>query len=290
MKDNLTFSYYLVVFIDLLGQREALRKITSLPTIDSEKQEFIRLIKESLGCVDFVRELFQNYFQAYSAEDTNDYSVPPEHRELFLASLKSEAYYYGISDSIVIAVPLTNTNKYDNCTAANGIFSALLATCGIGVAALSSEIVMRAGIDVGIATQIDDKEIYGPALERAYHLESRLAEYPRFIVGKELIEYLDWIINQQATTPFGLIAKEIAGVCKRMIILDTDGRPMLDFLGKIVKSHSENVIDKEIFAKVRDFVGSQHGKFAKEGNDKLASYYFRLMRYIKSRQDIWDVK
>ncbi len=203
MKDNLTFSYYLVVFIDLLGQRETLRKITSLPTNESEKEEFILLIKESLGCVDFLRELFQSYFQAYSAEDINDYNVPPEHRELFLASLKSEAYYYGISDSIVIAVPLTNKN--DNCTAANGIFSALLATCGIGVAALSSEIVMRAGIDVGIATQIDDKEIYGPALERAHHLESRLAEYPRFIVGKELIEYLDWIINQQTTTSFGLI-------------------------------------------------------------------------------------
>jgi hypothetical protein len=143
---------------------------------------------------------------------------------------------------------------------------------------------------VGIATQIDGKEIYGPALERAYQLESCVAEYPRFVVGKELLQYLDWIINQQSTTPFGLIAKEISGLCKGMIILDTDGRPMLDFLGKKIKMSYENAIDKEIVIKARDFVMSEYGKFAKDGNEKLASYYFRLMRYIKSRQDIWDVK
>ncbi len=216
MKDNLTFSYYLVVFIDILGQRETLRKIIDLPANEKEKAEFIRLIKESLGSVDFLREMFQSYFTAYAAEDTTDYNVPPEYRELFLTSLKSEAYYYGISDSIIIAVPLTNKN--DNCTAANGIFSALLATCGVGIGALSAKIAMRAGIDVGIATQIDDKEIYGPALERAYHLESRLAEYPRYIVGKELLAYLDWIKKQQSTSPLGRIAKEIAGVCQQMII------------------------------------------------------------------------
>ncbi len=72
-------------------------------------------------------------------------------------------------------------------------------------------------------------------------------------------------------------------------IYDTDGRPTLDFLGKTVKAHAENVIDKEIFAKMRDFVRSEYEKFAKEGNDKLAAYYYRLMRYIKSRQEIWDV-
>jgi hypothetical protein len=214
--------------------------------------------------------------------------VPPEARALFLTSLKSEASFYGISDSIIISVPLTNKN--DNCTAANGIYSAFIATCGIGLAALSTGLVMRAGLDVGIAVQINDKEIYGPALERAYHLESKLAEYPRFVVGKELIGYLGWIKNQQSDSPLGLIAKDIAGLCQGMIIQDTDGRAILDFLGTKVREHTENAIDKEIFVKARNFVALQYSKFSKDDDDKLSSYYYRLMRYFKSRQNIWGVE
>ncbi len=287
LKNDLSFSYYLVVFIDILDQREVLRKITGLPANEKEKEEFILRIKESLGRVDFLRDSFQKYFEAHNAEDPTEFNVPQEARELFLASLESEASFYGISDSIIISVPLTDKN--DNCTAANGIYSAFLATCGIGLAALSTGLVMRAGLDVGVAVQIDGKEIYGPALERAYFLESRLAEYPRFVIGKELLLYLGWIKNQQSNSPLGMISKDIAGLCQGMIIQDTDGRAMLDFLGGKVREHTENVIDKEIFVKARDFVTSQHEKFAKDGNEKLASYYFRLMRYFRSRQNIWGI-
>jgi hypothetical protein len=288
MKDDLSFSYYLVVFIDILGQRDVLRKITGLPTNEKEKNEFILRIKESLGRVDFLRDSFKKYFEAHNAEDPLEFNVPPEARALFLTSLKSEASFYGISDSIIISVPLTNKN--DNCTAANGIYSAFIATCGIGLAALSTGLVMRAGLDVGIAVQINDKEIYGPALERAYHLESKLAEYPRFVVGKELIGYLGWIKNQQSDSPLGLIAKDIAGLCQGMIIQDTDGRAILDFLGTKVREHTENAIDKEIFVKARNFVALQYSKFSKDDDDKLSSYYYRLMRYFKSRQNIWGVE
>jgi len=70
----------------------------------------------------------------------------------------------------------------ENCPAVNGIYSAFVATCGIGLLSLSVKVPMRAGLDVGVATKIDDNEIYGPGLERAFYLESQLAEYPRFIV------------------------------------------------------------------------------------------------------------
>lgn len=78
----------------------------------------------------------------------------------------------------------------ENCTAMNGVHSAFIATSGLGLMALSAKIPIRAGLDVGIATQIDDKEVYGPALEKAVYLEAQLAEYPRFFAGNELINYL----------------------------------------------------------------------------------------------------
>ena len=45
---------------------------------------------------------------------------------------------------------------------------------------------LRGGIDVGLGLEITADEVYGPALERAHYLESRLADYPCVLVGDEL--------------------------------------------------------------------------------------------------------
>lgn len=83
---------------------------------------------------------------------------------------------------------------------------------------------------MGVATQIDEREIYGPALVSAVHLENKLAEYPQFLVGREVIDYLELIENQEPKTRVGRGGKAIAKSCREIIIQDTDGRYMLDFL------------------------------------------------------------
>lgn len=200
---------------------------------------------------------------------------------------KADLIFYGISDAVVIAVPLMSNDE--NCAAINGIHDAFVATCGIGLLSLSVNVPIRAGLDVGVATQIDDKEIYGPALERAVYLESKLAEYPRFMVGKELLNYLLWVENQMAKTHIGLIAKGTATFCREIIIQDTDGRYMLDFLGSKIKEAADGVIDQKLVASAFDFVISQYDKYLKEENKTLASRYYRLLRYFHSRKSIWGL-
>jgi len=287
-QDNLLFQHYLVVFFDHLGQRENLRKITGIPTTEVDKQKFIDSTKESVGRVLNIRDSFMNYFEAASTYVPDATLVPPEFRDEFLASQKRTAInVYGISDAIIIAVPLMSTDE--NCSAINGIHDAFVATCGIGLLSLSIHIPMRAGLDVGMATQIDEREIYGPALESAFYIESKLAEYPRFLVGKELINYLLWVENQQCTTRIGAVAKETAKYCREMVIQDTDGRFMLDFLGAKIKESSENVIDTKLVASALEFVIDQYKKYLSDENDKLASRYYRLLRYIQSRKKIWNI-
>ena len=193
----------------------------------------------------------------------------------------------GISDAIIIAVPLMSTDE--NCAAINGIRDAFVATCGIGLLSLSVHVPMRAGLDVGVATQINNKEIYGPALESAFYLESKLAEYPRFLIGKELINYLLWVENQKCNTRIGEVAKETAKYCRQMVIQDTDGRYMLDFLGEKIKEASEDVIDPNLVASAFNFVIEQYKKYLKDENDKLASRYYKLLRYFQSRKSIWGI-
>ncbi len=275
MGDKILSQYYLVVFFDHLGQRENLRKITGLPITDTEKQEFNDIMKKSVGRVLTIRDTFKNYFDTTNSYAPNLDLVRPEHREEFAASQKTDVNFYCISDSVIIAVPLTSNDE--NCTAINGVFSAFIATCGIGLMSLSAKVAMRAGLDVGIATQIDDNEIYGPALERAFYLESKLAEYPRFIVGNELINYLRWVECQKSTKKLSQVAKGLAKYCREMITQDSDGRYMLDFLGDKMKESSHGVINGKLVKSALDFVKSQYEKYSKEENEKLASRYFRLL-------------
>lgn len=288
MTDVLNFQNYLVVFVDHLGQRERLREITEIPTTDEEKPRFIEKIKESLGNILGTRDLFKSYFEASFLYKPNLDYVPLESRNEFSAALeKAPMIFYGMSDSVVVGIPLIINNE--NCAAINSILDAFLATCGIGLASLSIGVPMRGGLDVGVATQIDNNEIYGPALERAFYLESELAEYPRFLVGRELIHYLSWVENQKnRTTRTGLAAKGLARFCREMIITDTDGRFMLDFLGTKVKEATGGSSQKHVSPAFK-FVNSQYEKYSKEGNEKLASRYYRLLRYFNSRKKIWDV-
>lgn len=286
---DISFQHYLVIFLDVLGQREILREIKSLPTNNQEQETFIRKIQETLGRVIKVRDAFRMFFEGSKSYVPNTDLVPSELRKEFISSQKSNAYFYGFSDTIIIAVPLMS-NGDENCTAVNGVFLALFATCGMGISALADGIVLRAGLDVGVAAEIQDKEIYGPALERAYYLESQMAEYPRFIVGDELIKYLLWVEGQECKTRYGKVAKGVAKFCREMIVRDTDGRLMIDFLGKRFKESDDNPIDINIVTSVRDFVKSQYNKYLDKDNQKLASRYYRLMRYIESRQELWGIE
>ena len=165
-----------------------------------------------------------------------------------------------------------------------------VATCGIGLLSLSVQVPMRAGLDVGVATQIDDDEIYGPGLERAFYLESQLAEYPRFLVGNELMSYLIWVKKQKCGTRIGQVAKEMAQFCRKMIIQDTDGRFMLDFLGDKIKGMSGEFFKKKEIVSALEFVNSQYKKYLEQNNEKLASRYYRLLRYFHSRKNVWGIE
>jgi hypothetical protein len=280
------FKYYLVVFLDVLGQRESLRKITAIPKNEEDKKKFIELIKASIVKVDSIRTSFKNFFNASITPNTE--LVKPELREQFVAARKTEIYFYNLSDAVVIAVPFMNDDEH--CTAMNGVLSAFIATCGMGLLGLSEEIPVRAGLDVGIATQIDDNEIYGPALASAVYLEGRLAEYPRFLIGEELMVYLTTIETQEAKTPFGLIAKKTAENCKQMIVQDSDGRFMLDFLGTKFKEITDKAITKEVVLEAKEYVVKQYKKHKIDANEKLSSRYVRLMHYFYSRRDVWGIE
>lgn len=71
MSKNLLFQYDLIVCLDVLGQRESLRKIQILPSKENEEGDFIKLVKESLGKIDLIRGIFQSYFSTLNSPTPN---------------------------------------------------------------------------------------------------------------------------------------------------------------------------------------------------------------------------
>ena len=142
--------------------------------------------------------------------------------------------------------------------------------------------LFRGGLDVGIGIKIKQDEVYGPALASAYQLESEAAEYPRIVIGLNLLEFLETVMNQDPKTTFGELAKHKAARCRRMIVQDTDGRQMLDFLGTEVRTVLGELgkpFPPEVVTKGHDFVESEYKRFQDSGQEKMASRYFRLLQY-----------
>jgi hypothetical protein len=285
MEGNLHVHYFCVIFIDLLGQREKLRNISKIPTNKAEETQFVGLIKQSFGKVIRIRGLFDKYFETAVSYEPDTSSIRPEFPDEFCASQQAKLHFKTFSDSLTISIPL-KSDADENCAAINGIYCALVATSGIGLAALLDQAPFRAGIDVGLAAEIADQEIYGPALERAFLLESQMAEYPRFLVGNGFFNYLLYVEQQVPKRRMGQYAKNMAALCRKMIMVDSDGRMMLDFLN-VIESLPDTFTKAEI-KQASDYVSSQYRHYVEKENDKLASRYYRLMCYFKSRESNWE--
>ena len=107
----------------------------------------------------------------------------------------------------------------------------------------------------------DENEIYGPALSRAYALESKIANYPRVVVGEELIKYLNLIRTLNKNSGLSANDRVNALAAEKSIELlteDDDGYIIVDYLGSYIR----NVFPKEIVGKAYDFItGYLHAKF-----------------------------
>ncbi len=135
---------------------------------------------------------------------------------------------------------------------------------------------------------IADGEVYGPALERAYALETGAAEFPRILIGDELWRYLTLLESQDFIQPYGQIAKEVGRRAKELIIGDIDGRRVLDYLGGHFHSMSGETVGKMI-QPAYDFVVEQHRLWQTEKKQKLAERYRRVCNYFEGHKVLWSL-
>jgi hypothetical protein len=197
--------------------------------------------------------------------------------------------FIGFSDCFVTSVPLRS--DAGELVRLVTVFSALSAAAIVMLTSLANKHPLRGGIDVGLATEIGPGEIYGTALERAYFLECKVAQYPRILVGDEL-----WKYSNSVLAKFGkdqtLAGKTITAITHKIIELianDLDGKRILDYLGAAALKNSAPGQKEMMIQPAYGFVLAEQSRVIAGGNSELIARYALFRGYFESRLPLWGI-
>jgi hypothetical protein len=270
--------YDLVVFADLLGQGNRLLELTKLPTTDQEHLDTLAKLKKTVGNVLGFRQLFSSFFNSFSKRTGLLDSLPPELASQAQEMSRSVLRFRGFSDSVIIDVPLIGLDE--NCVDINGVFGALTAIACTFPLLIAADVPLRVGIDVGLAIDVCEGEVYGPALVRAYRLESKRAGWPRIVVGNGLVSYLDQMACRPRSTPAARYATRMAAKCRSFIAQDVDATFFLDYFGPAMRDLGDE-LPPEIVDECLAAVAAQLREHADDV--ELRDRWSKVRSYIESR-------
>ena len=281
-----SIGWYVIAFLDLLGQQDKLRQVTALPNIKNQEEvnAFKDKVRELYKPIYSLRKFFATSIEAVSKIDENGLTV--SQIEILKQSRSTPISYRYFSDSLIVYVPLRNDIGKFQCRA---IYSVLAATAMTLLSCMSMGSAIRGGIDVGLAMDIDEGELYGPALARAHTLESKVAQYPRIVIGEELIRYLREVAGQQASTSEERAHVELAKSSLKLLAVDDDGHTFLDYLGDDIRITLQFGPINNVVQEAYNFI-IQEAIMHKEGlNSKLGFRYTLLRNYFESRLPLWGI-
>lgn len=283
-----TYGFFLVAFVDVLGQRDELRALTKLPHNTEAMPEALQILKRTAGRVQKVRHGFESYFNQarHNRQPMPPGSTRKEWNEFY--AIRSAKYrLQSFSDTVVISVPL-HDNQYGAANAALSAHLALFGIAGMFLHCLALGIPLRVGIDVERGIDFSSNEIYGPALMLAYELEQHTAQYPRAVVGSGVLDYLGWVEALPATEPRADLAKKFAATSRELICsAPDDGKPMLHCLANQIVQ-TEGIATSVTAA--HDFIRVQVERFELMKNEKLSVCYRRALAYFDRYSDTLQPK
>ena len=279
---------YVVGFFDLLGQQERLRSLTQLP--DKGNPESMAATRETLthtyGAVHAMRTWFRDAFETYSRKPLAEAETLPEEGKKLYAQMNSNPIELrGVSDSMIVSVSL---RKYeDTKLPVRAVMGVIMGAGLVSTGCLMMGHPIRGGIDLGVGFKTPEGEIYGPALSRAYTLESEIAGYPRVVVGRELLGWLQHQVTNSTPDVFGEYSKKWAEACGNCLAVDHDGNVFVDYLGPYFRQLLSVGSPADFVHEAHEHVLRLCEEVKRAGNSKLAFRYILLRNYFENRLPLW---
>jgi hypothetical protein len=176
------------------------------------------------------------------------------------------------SDLIVRIVPLGHVGAEDSTVEKldlkSGIIHEIIDLCGAQFGLLETGIAVRGGMTIG-DLYWDANQVFGPALVRAYDLESNFAIYPRIVLDSFVIELI-----RDSTSEW---------MSKNYVCQDFDGAWFVDYLGFYTGMLAPNIIFNkekyhEPFEVFRSHIVQQLSSM--QGFDRRRLKYLWLAKYF----------
>lgn len=280
------FGPHVVALIDFLGQSNQLARWDCVPSTVGKVDEWVKAVRESMGRVLTWREEFDKRFSQYEKsldayEQDFSTGAPAEKVKQFNEFRQTTLHHQHFSDTLIFYSPLQNEHGYWQVSNLAGFF----VVCGtLFLGSLTTSTPLRGAIEVGMLSRFPTGDPYGPGLAKAHYLESKVADYPRIVVGPTLLSYLDWLQNHPDRDAPAQANRVVASQCRDHITQDADGQWIVDYLNDTFADAGGNPvgwrkIQTEAYASVR----AELARFYNEGNDKLVKRYERLDAYFRSR-------
>jgi len=278
---------YAAAFIDLLGQKDALKGCTLVPHEQTEasRNEFLSMFKASIGAIKRLHEACDELFNiSMSFRSESVRNLPPEALLEYEKITKTNLKYQRFSDGLVAYVSLGDPEVP---VPLNGIFGLIISCGGLCLLGLAMEEPLRIGLEVAWGVELKNNELYGCVLAKSHELESKVAGHPRVVVGDQLVEYLKFFSNADETVPYSFHSKKMAQHCLEMITMDYDGYYIVDYLGLGFKKYASTSLDETLYEKAFLFVSEQLKKWRDTRRSDLASRYKLLTSYFELNRDNW---
>lgn len=276
-------THYLVAFVDILGQQEKLRSLKSLPDQNNkeETEEFYKVISDTYGSVKTMQDTFTSFFQTFDKRTIDTSTLTGKEKNLLRQMDSNQIKFQNFSDCTAIYMSLQDNDKK---MPTRGIFGVLGGISITFLKCLALGFPIRGGIDIGLGMEINKNEFYGPALSRAYTLESKIAQYPRIVLGDELINYLKLNAALKENDKISGARKLGAKMCLNMFAQDSDGYPIIDYLGKHFNPKLDNDTFESVVKKAYESILLNSLKLQNDKKTKEAFKYSLLRNYFEHRR------
>jgi hypothetical protein len=241
----LQYNFSIVSFFDVLGFRQIVET--------KEPEEIERILT-----------LFD-----YNSNPRTRYDTGPGADLSHSAADETGLIYTGFSD---LGVRSVNVRSEENLAASYGVlFHEILDLTHIQIELVAKSILIRGGLTVGEIAHTDEM-VFGPAMNRAYKIESELAVYPIILIDQVALDSL----SLPEMRPYDRTEEQERPYINNLIAPLDDGRSFIDYL----HSAADEIDDNERYIRfLRHHQQLIESALGQTQSPSVTSKYFWLARY-----------
>jgi hypothetical protein len=189
-----------------------------------------------------------------------------------------EADFRNFSDLCIIRKVIASPGKFP---ASGEVFSQILHVVHVQANLLFDEgILLRGGITVGDVA-LSYGQLFGPAVVRAYAIESQIARFPRVVVGEE-------VLNELRTNPALVVHDPEYDLkeTRRLLRRDFDGEYFVDYLRVIEQELDDRSEYPALLGKHDEFI--KRGLKRYRSKPSILAKYKWLREYHRYTTKKWE--